>query len=176
MGWNEVRVSLVPAGRKIVAEHDLAARTTDGDAVAILHTVQDTDSTAQPLEQRAALRRLEAYGFDVLQRGQSFVRMKKGEIETFVEIEAGVVSEVIVTFTLNQSSPLRAPDWQRLISHLVQSDGLALFDRTTQLRVGGDEFLRLLTESPAWKQFAAAHSWPELVRADEHRPFPVSAK
>ena len=93
--------------------------------------------------------------------------MKKGEIETFVAIEDGLVSEVIVTFTLNRSSPLRAPDWQHLISQLVQSDGLAFFDRSTQQRVGGDVFLRLLTESPAWKQFAEAHGWPEIVRADD---------
>jgi hypothetical protein len=176
MGWNDVRVSLVPAGRKIVVERDLAARTTGGNAVAILHTVPDTDGAAQPLDQGAALRRLEAHGFEVLQRGQSFVRMKKEEIETFVEIEAGVVSEVIVTFTLDRSSPLRASEWQRLISHLVQPDGLALFDRNTQQRVGDDEFLRLLTESPAWKQFAQTLGWPEIVRTDELRPIPVSAK
>jgi hypothetical protein len=174
MGWNEVRVSLVPTGRKIVAERDLTARTTEGNAVAILHSVPDNISAAQPLDQEAALRRLEAHGFGVLQRGQSFVRMKKGEIEAFVAIEDGVVSEVIVTFTLNRSSPLLAPDWQHLISHLVQPDGLALFDRTARQRVGSDVFLRLLTESPAWKQFAEAYGWPELVRADEHRPIPVA--
>ena len=116
---------------------------------------------------------LEANGFDVLLREQSFVRMKKGEIETFVGIEDGVVSEIIVTFTLNRSSPLQAPGWQRLISHLVQPAGLALFDRTTQQRVGSDVFLQLLTQSPAWKQFAEAYGWPEIVRADEPGPIPV---
>ena len=174
MGWNEVRVSLVPAGRKIVTELDLAARTTAGDPVAILHTIPDTDSAAQSLDQGAMQRRLEQEGFDVSQHGESFLRMKKGEIEAFIGIEHGVVSEVIVTFTLNRSSPSRAPDWQRLICHLVESDALALVDRTTQQRVGGDEFLRVLTDSPAWRQFAKAHGWPEIAREDEHWPIPVA--
>ena len=174
MGWNEVRVSLVPAGRKIVAERDLAGAPPEATRSRFSIPFRTRILLRSRLIREPCMRRLEAHGFEVLQRGQSFVRMKKGEIETFLEIEDGVVSEVIVTFTLNRSSPLRAPDWQRLISHLVQPDGLALFDRTTQQRVGGDEFLRLLTESPAWKQFAEAHGWPEIVRADEHRPIPVA--
>ena len=119
-------------------------------------------------------RRLEQEGFDVSQRGESFLRMKKGEIEAFIGIEQGMVSEVIVTFTLNRSSPSRAPDWQRLICHLVESDELFLVDRSTQQRVGGEEFLRVLTESPAWRHFAKAHDWPEIARDDEPWPIPVA--
>ena len=112
-------------------------------------------------------RRLEQEGFDVSQHGESFLRMKKGEIEAFIGLEHGVVSEVIVTFTLNRSSPSRAPDWQRLICHLLESDALALVDRTTQQRVGGDEFLQVLTDNLAWRQFAKAHGWPEMPSAQE---------
>jgi hypothetical protein len=174
MGWNEVRVSLVPAGRKIVSEVDLAARTTAGNPVAILHTIPDTDSSAQPLDVGAMQRRLEQEGFDVLQRGESFLRMKKEEIEAFIGIERGAVSEVIVTFTLNRSSLSRAPDWQRLICHLVESDVLALANRTTQQRVSGDEFLRVLTDSPAWRQLAKAHGWLEMTRENGQGPIPVA--
>jgi hypothetical protein len=174
MGWNEVRVSLVPAGRKIVTEVGLAARTTAGDPVAILHSIPDSESAAQPLDQGAMQRRLEQEGFDVSQQGESFLRMKKGEIEAFIGIEQGMVSEVIVTFTLNRSSPSRAPDWQRLICHLVESDALFLVDRRTQQRVGGDEFLRVLTESPAWRQYAKAHGLLEMARENGQGPIPVA--
>src|SRR3954447_9093885 len=115
MGWNEVRVSLVPAGRKVVAEVDSSARTAAGDPVAILHTIPNSNCAAPSLDQRAMQRRLEQEGFDVSQHGESFLRMQKGEIEAFMAIEHGVVCEVIVTFTLSRSSPTRAPDWHRLI-------------------------------------------------------------
>jgi hypothetical protein len=173
MGWNEVRVSLVPMGRKIVTEVDLAARTTAGDPVAILHSIPDAESAAQPLDRGAMQRRLEQEGFDVSQQGESFLRMKKGEIEAFIGIEQGMVSEVIVTFTLNRSSLSRAPDWQRLICHLVESDELFLVDRRTQQSVGGDDFLRVLTASPAWRQFAKAQGWLEMARENGQWPIPI---
>jgi hypothetical protein len=100
--------------------------------------------------------------------------MKKGEIEAFIGIEHGLVSEIIVTFTLNRSSPSRAPDWQRLICHLVESDELFLVDRSTLQRVGGDEFLRVLTDSPAWSQFAKAHGWLEMAREDGQWAIPAA--
>jgi hypothetical protein len=174
MGWNEVRVSLVPTGRKIVTEVDSSARTTAGDPVAILYTIPDTESATQPLGQVPMQHRLEEEGFDVKQHGESFLRMQKEEIEAFIGIEHGMVSEVIFTFTLNRFSPSRAPDWQRLICHLVESDALFLADRRTQQLVGGDEFLRMLTESPAWGQFAKAHGWLEMARDDEQWPIPVA--
>ena len=175
MGWNDVRVTLVPVGWKIVTELDFTARTAAGDPVAVLHSIPDADVDAPPVDQGELERRLGEEGFAITQRGETFLRMNKAEIEALIAIERGMVSEVILTFTLDKSSPSRAPDWQRLTNQLIDTHVLALFDHSRRQPVRCHEFLRVLTESPAWRQFAKAHAWPEIASEYErpHVPYRV---
>ena len=173
MGWNELRISLVPGGRTMIARIDPATRTTTGEPVAILSTITDVDAVAASLDPRALRHVLEQEGFDVSQQGDSFLRMKREEIEAFLAVDNGALSEIILTFTLNRSSPSLIPDWQNLISRLLRSDGLALVDRTTRERVGCRDFPRLLTKSPVWREFAKRYDWPEAAREQGGWPVEV---
>ena len=69
MGWNEVRISLVPAGWKMIAEIDRAARTTISSPVTILHTIPDVDIASQSIDPRNLRHVLEEEGFGVSQHG-----------------------------------------------------------------------------------------------------------
>jgi len=170
MGWNEVRISLVLAGWKMIAEIDSAARTMIGSPVTILHTVPDVNITPQTIDPQTLQLVLEQEGFSVSQLGDTFLRMNRGEIEAFLAVEHRVLSEIVLTFTLNRSSPSRIPDWQHLVNHLLRSDGLALVDRMTQERVGCHDFQRVLTNSPAWREFANRYGWPEAAQEGGDRP------
>jgi hypothetical protein len=175
MGWNEVRIGLVPVGWKMIAEIDRTACTMIGSPATILHTIPDVDIASQSIDPRTLRHVLEQEGFGVSQHEGTFLRMNRGEIEAFLAVEHGVLSEIVLTFTLSRSSPSRIPDWQRVISHLLRSNGLALVDRMTQERVDCQDFLRVLTNSPAWREFATRFGWPEVTGGCGDRPIEVAA-
>jgi hypothetical protein len=164
MGWNDVRVSLVPLGRKLISETDPTARTSTNNPVAILHTVAIEGEIRTRIDPQLLEALLSEEKFVVTQRGATFVRMDRDNIESFLCLEDGALSEIILTFSVNRQSPTQVDDWQHLVDLLGNSVGMNLVDRGTQEPVVKGDIRQILANSPVWNQFARKWNWPPLSR------------
>src|SRR5947209_15850332 len=107
MGWQEVRVTLLPPGRRQVIEVSSRARTLGGVPVRIARTVREEGGPAERLRAGAVGEWLERHGFTVSeQRARAVVRRREDILAECYEQE-GELAELILTFTLSRDTPSR---------------------------------------------------------------------
>lgn len=94
------------------------------------------------------------------QEGAWGVAMARGEVEVLLTCEAGTLTEVILTFTLDRDSPRRLGDWEELVATMHRAFALQLVDRLTLEPVEANELRRLITSAPTWGEFAEHWCWP----------------
>jgi hypothetical protein len=161
MGWNDARVSLLPVGAKLTIETDSKARTASGSAVKILRAVGSSIHGPSVDEVRSWL---EQRGFALSATSIGYQSWQKEDVDAFIASVNDRVEEIIVTFVLNPKSYLRVGEWQGLITEFHERWGLVLIDRRTGVTADLVDFPVLLAETAAWKEFARAHTWPEVAR------------
>jgi len=159
MGWNDIRVSLVPLGRKMVAKVDPSALTTQGQPVSILHTEAESDHPAPAQNLHSCRTWLEKSGFRVIQGSPAGIRMVRDEVEAFLAAEAETLSEVILTFTLSRQSPDRITEWEMLVAAICPVFSLSLIDRQRQDNVIIEDSAQLMKSQPQWLDAAERWGW-----------------
>jgi len=161
MGWNDIRVSLVPLGRKVVAKADPSALTTQGQPVLILHTAAELDHHSPAQNLQACRSWLEESGFQVVQSHLAGIRMTRGDVEAFLVAEAETLAEIILTFTLSRQSLDRLAEWQRLVADICPVFSLALVNCRNQKKLTDTDFVHLIRSQPQWLDAAERWGWSE---------------
>ena len=159
MGWNDVRVSLVPRGRRLIAGADPSAATAQGRPILILHTEPIPDQIALVHDGRSCRAWLEAAGFGVTQDGPAGMILVRDEVEAFLTTDDADPTEVLLTFTLGRRSPDRVGVWADLVTGLCSAFSLALVDRGDQEVVRVCDFPALIQRQPNWADADVRWGW-----------------
>ena len=160
MGWNDVRVSLIPSGRRMAAQADPKARTWSGLPLLILDIEPEPGPVPPHLDLRALRDFLDSAGFRVAQEGVWGITMARGEVEVSLVCEAAALKEAILTFMLDWESPGRLVAWEELVATMNRAFALRLVDCRTLEPVEFHNFRRLITSTPHWGDFAERWAWP----------------
>ena len=83
-------------------------------------------------------------------------------MEAFLTVEEGVLAEVCLTFTLSRDSPSCVKVWNILVEQLCENWGFQLYVSDLGFGVHSDEFLRVLSDTPAWQAFRSNFKWSPI--------------
>lgn len=162
MGWQESRITLIPAGWRPVSEEAPGTQTINGTPLRIVHYEREQDGAAggTPIDQVHQW---------LLGHGFTFKKWPDDSCLLWRDVEAepysqdGELAELILTFTLSRESPSRWAVWQALVTDLCEALDLGLADAEQGVRVGADELLRLLAQTVSWRECQERYHWPVAI-------------
>jgi len=164
MGWNDSRVSLVAPGWRITTEGSSTVSQSNESAPIRVQDVERTENSGSVrLDPDRVQLWLMERGFALRQRSASFARLNKENMEVFLVIEDGELAEVILTFTLSERSPSQWETWRAFVTQICGAWGLGLYDSYLGTTVEADQLLRLLADTPAWREFGQHFGWPPVT-------------
>jgi hypothetical protein len=163
MGWNDSRISLLAPGWKMVSqEAPIGYCTASGERLRILDVERANESNSTTIAPSTVERWLEDRGFRILQHSKFGNRLQWEDVEAALNAKEGALAEVCVTFTLSRDSPVRVDIWKSLVEQLCENWGFALYVSDLGFGVHADEFLRVLSDTPAWQDFQSKFKWSRI--------------
>ena len=150
MGWNDIRVSLVPSGRELVAQADPTALTMAGQPIRISRTTGRADDGGTVANLEEWINILEQFSFQLDERHENFLRMKRPDVEAFLAFVPNLMTEIILTFHLGRRGFQRLADWETLVVALFSKMSLILTDRQTRQPIAASRLRDLVTAHPNW--------------------------
>lgn len=162
MGWQESRVTLIPAGWRPVTEEAPGTQTVNGTPLRIVRYKRDAGNSTRGASIDQVHQWFLGHGFTFKNwPDDSCLVWQDVQAEPYAE--GGELTELILTFTLSPASPSRWEVWQRLVADLCGALDLGLADVEHGVRVGPDELFRLLARTVPWKEFQERYGWPMAV-------------
>lgn len=164
MGWNDIRVNLIPEDRQLLAQLDPAARTASGQPLQVLSATKIPGVLASTCTASQICHYLEDQGFEVVQGGPHSLEAscKDVTVDIFVDDHDEFVFELLVTFRLSRHSPDRLVVWDQLIAQLASQFLFKLIDRSLQRLLSPTEFVHFLQTQPKWIDAETRYRWGEV--------------
>jgi hypothetical protein len=161
MGWNDSRIPLLAPGWKYTASGSSNSRTAEGTQVSVLDIERAEDTATMGIDAAKLIVWLQERGFKLHQQSDSYARLAREDIEAFLAIEGAELGELILTFSLSKESPNKLEAWQGLVDQICNAWGLKPYDLYLGSVVDSTQFLRLLTNTSAWRDFGLYFGWEE---------------
>jgi hypothetical protein len=168
MAWNEVRISMLPAGMRPTVTTAPLANGPGGSPVSIVGTAPATSDATTPIAAEALRDWFLARGMTVATDSATAIDLARVDTTVFLAVTGGQATEVVVTVTLDGASLSRLRSWKQLVTQLHHEWDLQLVDPQAAATVSIDDFERLLANSHAWRDLAAAHHWPTTIQPWMH--------
>ncbi|MCI0642190.1 MAG: hypothetical protein L0Y72_04065 [Gemmataceae bacterium] len=160
MGWSDSKIHLTARGWRMTSKEKLVPV---GQVVRILDVVRDQDSQSTKLNPQSIHAWLDERGFERVQPASEYLTFRKNDIAVEPYALDGELASVILTFELSKESPARWLAWRQLLDEFCKTWKLSPIDPRNCQRVDPSECMRLLSETTAWKEFAAHIGWPSLT-------------
>jgi hypothetical protein len=158
MGWNDSRVTFLAPGWRIQSDESTGCGP-DGSPVRINKAVRMADVKSSAISFDDFKHWLESKGFNLRTDFRLGNVWQREDIEVLVGAEEGTVSEVILTITLTQMSPLELSNWRLFVDEMSQKWDLAVYSPDMGCAVDASEFTKIIMQTRAWQEFASHFRW-----------------